>query len=122
MKPIFFACLAVFFVASVAMSQEPQKVCPIEFHKVDAHAQPFWVAMRTGNPSKTYLQIEYTNRSDKTISSVRFAVNFTSDFGEEESIHSFNATDPVKPGKTSTPLWDGDQYVSEYGSRINAIA
>ncbi|HEU5232662.1 MAG TPA: PEGA domain-containing protein [Terriglobales bacterium] len=75
------------------------------------------------DPWDHYLRIEFTNRTDKTISAVKFGVVFVNSLAEtERSVYAYTSDANVKPGKTSKPYWGDGVYFNQFGYKMSAGA
>jgi hypothetical protein len=119
-------CLLVLLFVSPSLAQAPQQTCPIAVKKVNPRAFPFSSGLldyESGkDPWDSYLQIEYSNVSNKTIAGIRFGVYFVSGMREaDRSVYNYESEQKVRPGETKKPYWADGVYEHEYGRTMGAM-
>ena len=104
-------------VESRTAADPPQSSCPIGIKQIHPH----WL-FGDGDPWGSYLMVQFTNNSSKTIAAVRFGVAFVDALADtHESVYSYDSDSTVKPGKSSHPLWSDGVYAGSLGHKVGAI-
>ncbi len=121
MLKIFAAIILIIFSSSSLAEQS----CPIVISKVNPRAYPFTAGMLSGidkDPWDKYLQVEYTNKADKTSVAIKFGVYFMGAMREaKQSVYSYSSDETAKPGQTKKPYWSDGVYYHEYGMNLQAM-
>lgn len=108
-----------FGAAEKQVEQRQPSNCPIEIRRLNPHSisEP-----GGGDPWGSYLMIQFSNVSPKTIVAVRFDVSFVDALGDKhESVYSYDSDSTVKPGKTSRSAWGDGVYAGSLGHKVGAI-
>jgi hypothetical protein len=98
-------------------TERQTSACPIEVKQIHPH----WL-FGDGDPWGSYLLIQFTNTSTKTIVAVRFGVAFVDALADaHQSVYSYDSDSTVKPGKSSHPVWSDGVYAGSPGHKVGAI-